>query len=193
MYKSLLTGFFALTLSTAAIADERQAETTQAPTSAPDRLAALEASLAALQSRVVELEDKLESANEKVASLEAGSRTNMSMTESPSSSREAVLEAKIVDLEEKLAEVDARTGWAKAPGNTVAVDGGLGDGNLTVESPNIHGEVWLNGKGTGAFGPVTFKKLTAGVHTVEIKVDGKAVRSAKVKVEESRNRRVVIF
>lgn len=62
-------------------------------------------------------------------------------------------------------------------------------GELLVESPNVYGEVWVNGRQVG-FPPTVVRDLPVGPARVEIKIDGRTRRARTVRIEE--NRRVPV-
>lgn len=54
-------------------------------------------------------------------------------------------------------------------------------GEIQIESPNVYGEVWVNGVKVG-YPPIVAKKIPAGSATIEVRVGGTARRSKVIEV-----------
>ena len=65
-------------------------------------------------------------------------------------------------------------------------------GSLEIISPNVYGEVWVNGRRRG-YPPVVVRDVPVGRARVEIRVDGEVRRSKTVRVREGRKVRVRLW
>lgn len=93
-----------------------------------------------------------------------------------------------VKLEEKKEPVEAAATTVASTTTTTktpkpAESGAVGE--IMIQSPNVYGEIFVNGKAVG-FPPMVAKGIPVGPAKIEIKVDGNVRRTKMVKVTESK-------
>lgn len=63
-------------------------------------------------------------------------------------------------------------------------------GRLEILSPNLHGEVWVDGEKKEGFPPLIVNRVPVGLHRIELRVDGKVLRRKAARVERDQVRTV---